>query len=62
MTKSEIERLIRAEDIHRWEIAKVIGVHESTLSRWFRADELTEEQTQQVLSAVEQIKQTKARG
>lgn len=62
MTKSEIERLIRAEDIHRWQIAKAIGVHESTLSRWFRSDELTEEQTHQILLAVEQIKQTRARG
>ncbi len=62
MTKSEIERLIRAEDIHRWQIAKAIGIHESTLSRWFRSDELTEEQTQQILLAVEQIKQTRARG
>ncbi len=62
MTKGEIERLIRAEDIHRWQIAKVIGVHESSLSRWFRADELTEEQTVRILSAVEQIKQARARG
>lgn len=59
MTKCELERLIRAENIPRWQIAKTIGVHESTFSRWFRADELTEEQTQQVLSAVEQIKKVR---
>ena len=62
MTKYQIERLIRAEDIHRWQIAKAIGIHESSLSRWFRSDELTEEQTHQILLAVEQIKQTRARG
>ena len=62
MTKYEIERLIRAEDIYRWQIAKAIGIHESSLSRWFRSDELTEEQTHQILLAVEQIKQTRARG
>lgn len=59
MTKCEIERLIRAENIHRWQIAKVIGVHESSLSRWFRSNELTEEQTQKILSAVEQIKRAR---
>ena len=59
MTKSEIERLIRAENIPRWKIARVIGVHESSLSRWFRSDELTEEQTQKILSAVEQIKKAR---
>lgn len=61
MTKCEIERLIRAENIHRWQIAKVIGVHESSLSRWFRSGELTEEQTQKILSAVEQIKKARLR-
>lgn len=59
MTKPEIERLIRAENIPRWKIAKAIGLHESSLSRWFRADELTEEQTQKILSAVEQIKKAR---
>ena len=58
MTKPEIERLIRAEDIPRWQIAKTIGVHESTFSRWFRTD-LTEEQSEKILSAVEQIKKAR---
>lgn len=62
MTKAEIERLIRAENIHRWQVARAIGIHESSLCRWFRADELTEEQSQKILSAVEQIRQTKVRG
>lgn len=62
MTKSKIERLIRAENIPRWQIAKAIGVHESSLSRWFRADELTEKQSEKILSAVEQIKQGRNKG
>lgn len=55
MKKAEIERLIRMEGIYRWEIAKAIGIHETSLSRWFR-DELTEQQTLAVLAAIEQIK------
>ena len=55
MNKAEIERLIRMEGIYRWEIAKAIGIHETSLSRWFRG-ELTESQMLAILSAIEKIK------
>ena len=55
MKKAEIERLIRMEGICRWEVAKAIGIHETSLSRWFRT-ELSEEQAKAVLSAIEKIK------
>lgn len=51
----EIIRLLKKEDIFRWQVAERIGIHESTFCRWFRK-ELTKEQVQQILTAVEEIK------
>ena len=60
MKKAEIERLIRMEGIRRWQIAQAIGIHETSLSRWFRG-ELTESQMLAVLSAIEKIKLERAK-
>lgn len=55
MNNIEIIRILKKEDIYRWQVAKKIGIHEITLCRWFRED-LTQEQAQQILLAVEEIK------
>lgn len=55
MSNHEIEHLLKQESIYKWQVAKKIGIHETTFVRWFR-EELTQEQVQQVLSAIEEIK------
>ena len=55
MTNKEIEVLLKKENIYKWQIAKKIGIHETSFIRWFR-EELKQEQVQQVLSAIEEIK------
>lgn len=55
MSNREIIHLLKKEDIYQWQIAKKLGLHETTLCRWFR-EELTQEQKQQVLSAIEELK------
>lgn len=55
MRNTEIEKLLREEKIYKYQVAKKLGIHETSFIRWFR-EELTEEQLQQVLSAIEEIK------
>lgn len=55
MNNIKIIRILKKEDIYRWQIAKKIVIHETTLCRWFRED-LTQEQIQQILLAVEEVK------
>lgn len=55
MTNKEIEHLLKQEHIYKWMVAKKIGIHETSLVRWFR-EELSEERKQQVMSAIEEIK------
>ena len=55
MSNRDIEALLKSEEIYKWQVAKKIGIHETTFVRWFR-DELSEERTRQVLTAIEEIK------
>lgn len=55
MNNQKIEQLLKREKIFKWQIARKIGIHETSFIRWFR-DELSQEQIQRVLSAVEEIK------
>ena len=55
MLNEKIELLIKEEKFYKWQIAKKIGIHETTFSRWFR-EELTKEQEQQIISAIEELK------
>ncbi len=55
MSNKEIKELLHRENIYMWQVAKKLGVHETTFCKWFR-DELSQEQVQRVLSAVEEIK------
>lgn len=55
MTNKEIEQILKQEHIYKWMVAKKIGIHETSFVRWFR-NELSRDQIQQVMSAVEEIK------
>ena len=55
MSNKEIEYLLKQEKIYKWQVAKRLGIHETTFVRWFR-NELTKEQVNQVILAVEEIK------
>lgn len=55
MTNEQINHLLKKEGIRKWQIAKKLGIHESTFSKWFR-EQMTKEQEMQVLSVVEDIK------
>lgn len=58
MTKKELQDIIKELDIYSWELAREIGISESTYFVWIRAD-LTGERLERVLSAIERIKQKK---
>ncbi len=55
MTNAEIVNLMKKEGIYQWQIAKQLNLHETSLCRWFRS-ELTQEQQQRVLGAIEEIR------
>lgn len=56
MNKNEdIKKLIRQNRYFNYEIAEAIGINEVSFSRWFRR-ELTEEQKQQIINALEALK------
>lgn len=55
MSNKEIERLLKQEKIYKWQVAKKIGIHETSFVRWFR-EQLSQEQERRILSAVEEIK------
>lgn len=55
MSNKDIERLLKQEKIYKWEVAEKLGLHETSFCRWWRK-ELSQEQVQRVLSAVEEIK------
>lgn len=55
MNNQKIEQLLKHEKIFKWQVARKIGIHETSFVRWFR-DELSDEQVRRILSAVEEIK------
>lgn len=50
-----IRQKIRASRIRQYEVAAKIGVSEYTLIRWLRR-ELTQEQTDKILRAIDELK------
>lgn len=50
-----ITQRLKEEKIFRWQVAKKLGIHETKLCRLFR-EPLTDNQVQQILNAVEEIK------
>jgi hypothetical protein len=55
MANDKIKELIKKNHLCSWQIAKVLEVHESVLSRWFR-EPLTNEQERLILLAIEKLK------
>lgn len=50
-----IKQKIQANRIRQYEVAAKIGISEYTLIRWFRK-ELTQEQTDKILHAIDELK------
>lgn len=55
MSNKEIEALLKQRKIYKWQVAKKIGIHETSFVRWFR-EELSQKQVQQIVLAIEDIK------
>ena len=55
MNNLEIRQAIINKRLKHWEVAKALGIHETTLSRWLR-HELTEDKKQIILKAIQDIK------
>lgn len=45
---------VETEKIYKWQIAKQIGIHETSFVRWFR-EPLSQVQIQQILHAIDEI-------
>ena len=58
MSNKEIEYLLKKKNIYKWQIAKKIGIHETSFVRWFR-EPLSQVQIQQVLHAIDEIQSDK---
>lgn len=54
MSNREIRITILAHGLRNWQVAKAMGIHEVTLSRWLR-EELTPERRERVLAAVRSL-------
>ena len=55
MSNAEIKRLLKNNNIYMWEVAKKLGIHETTFGKWFR-EPLSKDHQMQILSAVESIR------
>lgn len=55
MHNIEIRQAIKAARLMQYEVAAAVGVSESTLCKWFRR-ELTDEQRERVLAAIDALK------
>ena len=55
MGNIKIKKFIKASRCFNYEIAEKIGISEVTFSQWFRK-ELTEEQNNKILTAIEKLK------
>ena len=55
MTNEQIKELMKQNNIFMWQVAKRLGVNETSFCKWFR-EPLTQERKQQVLLVIEEIK------
>ncbi len=60
MSNRDIECLLKKEKIYKWQVAKKLGIHETSFVRWFR-EQLSNEQVLKILSAVEAIKKERSK-
>lgn len=56
MTNKEIRELMKKEKIYLWQVAEILVIHETTLIKRFRT-EMSEDHKNQVLTAIQVIKQ-----
>lgn len=54
MTKKELQHIMKELGIHQWELAREVGVVESTFVVWLRAD-LEGERLERVQAALKRI-------
>ena len=54
MTSNEIKQILKEKRIYQWEVAKVLGITEFTLTRWLRED-LPEDRATQILEAIDEL-------
>ncbi len=54
MSLKELKKTIKEKRLFQWEIAKIIGISEFTLSRWLR-EELTSEREKKITDAIEKL-------
>lgn len=55
MSNQEIKELMKENSIYMWEVAKQLGVNETSFCKWFR-EPLTEEKQQRIILAIEEIR------
>ena len=53
---ANVEILAAKGNIPLWKLAEKVGVHETTVIRWFRK-EMTEEQKAKITEAINEVKQ-----
>ncbi len=54
MTSNEIKQILKEKRIYQWEVAKVLGITEFTLTRWLRED-LSHEKEEEIMKIIDQI-------
>ena len=54
MGSQQIKEKKKKNNVYMWQVARKLGIHETTFCKWFR-DELSQKQEQQILSAMGQI-------
>lgn len=54
MSNREIRNAIFTHGLRNWQVAKAMGIHEVTFSRWLR-EELTPEKQERVLAAIRSL-------
>lgn len=59
MTKTEVKERLKAIGARQWELAKVLEVHEKTLTCWLRDEEITTERTERINTALDKLAEAK---
>lgn len=54
MANEDIRKMLKARRIYMWQVAKVLGVSESTLIRWMR-EELKTEKKKKIIEAIDSL-------
>ena len=52
MTNIRIKKALKDKDMKQWQLAKLMGINECSLSRKFR-EELSDEETEEILRLIE---------